>query len=522
MSRNQIDTQVPLMAQSTHPERVVYFATGTVAEVAADLTRLGLSNNGTRLRVVAAAKMATQLAATVPLRHGKVLPFHAPVSPLLWLRLVAFLGFSRNVEVLCLSSSQRFGLLKFVALMLRGRVVFSPLHGERVTLSISDLVRIWFRQKLDAREGSRKHLPVGVIGSAWDASLQRIVQALRLRYPNVEIHGLLLAQSEPATRELFDSVRVLEPGVRGLLRAGADLVGSGKKYQRWVVPFTSESYGWLKLAAFLWPLGRREIYNEFADSFRARKLHRMWGHFRWRMSHEVREAGRMHLAVGVLGSASGYYLAMIVSVVRSRYPRARVHGLVLRSATPSTVALFDSVEVVTPGLLSYAGHALRLWRSRKSYQRWIVPCTNEPYTFLKFTAFLWPLRRRQIYNELGDGFPVRNWRILVGHVRWRLRDRMSFQIVAGSVGQSIPARTMHLCLYALRILGGVPLLLQARLRAACWRPWSGNRPGSVIGDRRPRGDGRNGKFFARKDRLARGGAVAPQFPGEPGGSVGLK
>jgi hypothetical protein len=306
----------------------------------------------------------------------------------------------------------------------------------------------------------------------------------------------------------------------GLLRGSTDVIGSGKRYQRWVVPFTNESYGWLKLMAFLWPLRRREIYNEFADSFRARKRGRMCRHFRWRISYEAREASRAHLHVGVLGSASGYYLKMILPALRSRYPGVPIHGLVPASATPSTIALFDSVEVFSPGIWSCMRAGWCLWRTRKSYQRWIVPCTNEPYPFLKCMAFLWPLSRRQIYNELADGFAARNWRIFGGHLRWRLRDRMSFQIVAGTAGRNALLRVIHLCFYALRILGGVPPLLQARLRAA-WRPWKLSKPGATVADPKSEGKTRYETFKAGKRSLARG-AVPPRFPGEPDGPVGLK
>ena len=266
-----------------HPAKVVYFATGTAAEVAVDFARLRLGGNGTRLRVVAPADFALQLAQAVSLRSDKVLSYRAPLAPLIWLRLLGFLGFSSNVEVLCLTSPQRFRFLKFLALTLRGRVVFSPISGARVPLGFWDLAGIWRRQRRDAREAARKGLPVGVVGSASGYYLEKIVPRLRARYPDAPIHGLVSAKATPSTRARFDSVRVLRPGLWGVLRETPRLTRDRKEYQRWVIPFTDEPYRGLKVAGFFWPLCRRQIYNELADGFAVRDLRTLWRHFRWRL-----------------------------------------------------------------------------------------------------------------------------------------------------------------------------------------------------------------------------------------------
>jgi hypothetical protein len=304
------------------------------------------------------------------------------VALLLWLRLCWFLGFSRRVEIVCLSARERHRFLKFLALTLRGRIIFSPVSGKRVPLGPWVLLVIWIRHTLDAREQARKHLPVGVIGSA-----------------------------------------------------------------------------------------------------------------------------------------SGFYLVKIVKVLRARYPGAPLHGVLLPSGVASGAPLFDVVHVVKPGWLSALGEAFRVARSRRAYQRWIIPCTDEPYLFLKLLAFLWPLTRRQIYNELGDGFAVRDVRTLWAHFRWRLRGHLSFQIVAGTAGKSVALRVVHLFLYALRLLGGAALLSVARLRAVRNRWPSRTKAGSrVQKEGECSGDEKTETVSVG---LSRRGAVAPQLPGEPSGPGSL-
>ena len=365
------------------PNKMVYFATGAPAEVAADFERLGLGSNGTRLRVVAPARYVLQLKESPSFRNETVLPYRLPLAPLLWLRLWGFLGFSRRVEIVCLSARERYRFLKFLALTLRGRVIFSPVSGKRVPLGPWALLVIWIRHTLDAGEQARRHLPIGIIGSA-----------------------------------------------------------------------------------------------------------------------------------------SGFYLMKIVKVLRARYPGAPLHGVLLPSGVAWGAPLFDAVHVVKPGWLAALGEAFRVAGSRRAYQRWIIPCTNEPYQALKVLGFLWPLTRRQIYNELGDGFAVRDVAILWSHFRWRLRDHLSFQIVAGTAGKSVPMRVVHLFLYALRLLGGAALLSVARLRAVRNRWQARTRAGSRAQ--------KAGEFSGDEKTetvsvgLSRRGAVSPQLPGEPSGPGSLQ
>ena len=366
------------------PEKLVYFATGSPAEVAADFGRLQLAGNGTRLRVVAPSRTAGALRQLGLIRPQELIPYQPALAPFLWLRLLAFLGFSRRCVVVCLSARQRFRFLKFLALTLRGRVLFSPTAGERIPLSPLDLAGIWLRQTLDAREERRKNFPIGVIGSASGFYLEKIIPVLRKRYPGAPLHGLLLPQGAASAAHLFDSVQFLEPGWAGALRQG-----------------------------------------------------------------------------------------------------------------------------------------FRLLRSRKTYQRWVVPCTNEPYRSLKLLAFVWPLSRRQIYNELGDGFPVRKVSTLWWHFRWRLRDRLVYQIVAGTAGKSAPLRIAHLLLYGVRLLSAAPVLAMARLRALR-RGARRTQPAQVAAPRAAGGWSGYEGLERRRLGLARRNPVASGSAGEAPGAGGAR
>ncbi|MGH9783931.1 MAG: glycosyltransferase family 2 protein, partial [Terriglobia bacterium] len=130
---------------------------------------------------------------------------------------------------------------------------------------------------------------------------------------------------------------------------------------------------------------------------------------------------------------------------------------------------FDSVAVLRGNFFAQWIEARRFVRARRDFQCWVVPCTNEPYSGLKFLAMLLPLARRRIYNELADGFAAREPGTLYAHCLWRLRDRLSFQIVAGAAGSNRIARAGHLVLYAARLLAGAALLARTLLRPRRFR-----------------------------------------------------
>jgi hypothetical protein len=140
-----------------------------------------------------------------------------------------------------------------------------------------------------------------------------------------------------------------------------------------------------------------------------------------------------------------------------------VHALLPESLAGPAADLFDSVAVLRGSFFAQWMQARRFVRARGDWQCWIVPCTNEPYAGMKWLALLLPLTRRRIYNELADGFAARDLGTLYGHCLWRLRDHLSFQIVAGAVGSNRIARAGHLVLYAVRLLAGAALLVRTRL-----------------------------------------------------------
>ncbi|MBI4465227.1 MAG: hypothetical protein HY647_11030 [Acidobacteria bacterium] len=170
------------------------------------------------------------------------------------------------------------------------------------------------------------------------------------------------------------------------------------------------------------------------------------------------------LPVGVIGSASGFYMKKIVLRLRARFPEAKLHGLLLPSLAGSAGSLFDSVTILQPGFTGVLREAWKLWHVRRRFRAWIILCTNEPYRREKLLAFLLPLPRRFIYNELGDGFAARQVRMLLRHVHWRLRDQLWFQAMDGSVGRR-GLRLIHPPLYAMRLLAGLLLLLRFRWKS---------------------------------------------------------
>ncbi|MCZ6490973.1 MAG: hypothetical protein O7A06_10635 [Acidobacteria bacterium] len=445
--------------------KVVYFATGTPAEVSADLKRLSFNRNGASLRVVLGASLAGQLGEFASLRPEQTLFYQAHSAPVLWLRLMKFLGLSPNAEVICLSSRQRFRFLKFMALTLRGKVTFSANNGTLVSFSLGELLRIWggllwaWIQQIPIPQG-----PVCIIGSASPSRLSAIVASARQRFPEARIHGVLPSASGVSPTELFDSFVLLRcHALLAYFRLLPRCIGK-RRFQRVILACTNEQASGLKWLAWWLPLWNLEIYNENIDAFHARNLRLLVRHWLWRKRNN-RELHRQTLPVGVMGSASAFYLKKIIPRLRTRYPAAKLHGFLPSSLAGPAAGLFDSVTILRPGILGVFLQTWRLGKTRGDFQCWIIPCTNEPYLRMKLLACLLPLSRRQIYNEQADGFPARDVRTLYRHFLWRLRDRLSFQIVAGTAGRSMPLRLLHLGFFSLRLLSGAELLLRTRLRA---------------------------------------------------------
>jgi hypothetical protein len=464
---------------SEHRERVVYFATGESSLAMADLKRLKLHLNGTPLRIVVPAPQADAFARDAAVPTEQVLSYQRSTALLLWLRLMTFLGFS-HARIICLSGPQNFRFLKFLALTLRGHGVFSRGEGNGQSLSLMQLYHI---QITRAREERDKGKPIAVMGSASTANLETIVEAVRARSPNTPVHGWLSFQNADTAGVLFDEVHIIRRGPLSFFAEGILLLRANRSYLRWVVPCTDEPFYFLKALVLIWPLRRRQIFNELADEFPLRNLRGDWEHLRWRFLVGDSFSGRVfhwkdvpgtwlrqflarcdrrlsRLPIAVIGSASGLYLEKIVAVLRSHYPGVPIHGFLAPRTIAAAAHLFDATEIIRSWK-----EGLRLIRASRKYQSWVVPCTGEPFPFLKTFGLLWPLRRRSVYNELADGFAVRDLANAWRHFRWRLRDQLTFQFIFAARGTNWLERSAHIALYGVRLMGAIPLLWKTRYRS---------------------------------------------------------
>jgi hypothetical protein len=436
--------------------KLIYVAAATPSEAAADLRRLGLLPLGDRLRVVVPARLAPQLESLVLFPRAILWRYRLFSAVWLWLRLIFFLGFSRDAEVVVYSPAGGARFLKLLALSLRGRVSFSDGRGNRVPFSIGKVLHTGLRRRLAARG------PICLIGAAAPGMLHAILASLRARYPEAPVHGVLPA-ALAAEVHGCDSLEVIRhPDPAAYLRLLRRSIGRGR-FRRIILPWTEEPFTALRWMAWLLPLGRVEIYNENLDAFSGRSIRRLLSHWFWRKRLREKQRRRT-LPVGVVGSASSFYLEKILPVVRVQCPGVPVQALLPESLAGPASHLFDAVEVLRGNFLAQWRQARR-FVARRNFQCWILPCTNEPYARMKFFALLLPLARRRIYNELADGFAARELGTLYGHCLWRLRDHLSFQIVTGAAGSNRPARAGHLVSYAVRLLAGAVLLARTLLRA---------------------------------------------------------
>ena len=437
--------------------KVIYVAAAPPGEAAADLRRLGLLEQRDSLRVVVPGRLAPELKSRAMLSQGVLLRYAAIAAPWVWLRLMIFLGLSSENGIIVFSPAGRSRLLKLVSLALRGRVSFSDGNGSCVPFSLGSVLQAGWRLRFAARG------PICLIGSASPGSVRAIFADVRRRYPDAPVHGVLPA-ALAGSADGLDSVEVAEhSGLGAYVRIVRRCVGRGR-FRRIILPWTNEKSAALRWMGWLLPLWRVEVYNEHLDAFPGRNLGRLLGHWLWR-SRLRKKQHRRTLPVGVIGSASSFYLEKILSVLRAEHPGVEIHGLLPEALAAPAAGLFDSTEILRGGFFAQWLEARRFVRRRKEYQCWVVACTNEPYAAMKFLAFLLPLARRRIYNELGDGFVAREGRTLYRHYLWRVRDHLSYQIVAGAAGGSWITRLGQLVLYSGRLLAGAAVLRKARFRS---------------------------------------------------------
>ena len=394
-------------------------------------------------RVVVRRSAAARLEQLAALDRRQVLAYSPFSALLLWLRLWFFLVRSQEPEIVCFRSPGRFRFLKLLAWSLPGKLVFSDGKGARLSCS-----RFHFLRAALAAKGA-----ICVAGSASPERLRAIVSSVRDRYPDARLHGV--GCSSP---ELFDTCEPAPPSLSAYFRLLRRSAGR-QRFRAVVLPCTGEKYSALKALAWALPVRRVEIYNENLDVFSGRNPLALVRHWLWRR-RQTRDRRRRALPIGVIGSASAFFLETIVEDARARCPGAAVHGLLQESLAEAASGLFDRTTILGRG-----GFWQLLRAARGRYQCWIVPCTDEPYARMKLLAFALPFRHRRIYNEQADAFAVRDLRTLRGHIFWRLRDHLSFQIFAGTAGPPLPVRLLHLAWFVLRLAAGAELLVRVRIRA---------------------------------------------------------
>ena len=450
----------PSPGQLNHPAKAIYFATGSPQLALADIERLGLTANGTALRVVSPAAGCERLRANAVLKKAGVIAYSHGRAVWVWLRLMAFLGFTRNTELICLNTPQNYRLMKLLAFSLRGRGRFSTGRTQTPSVSILGMLRLSWHNYLIRREQRINEMPVLVIGSGSARTMRLIAARLRERYPRERLVAWLPASIAKSLESTFDEMRVFPQGFGSCVPAALRLLREGRKFKAAVIPCTNEFDRWMKLTTLLVPLREKKIYNEVGDGFDLEQARSGFRHLQWRF---LRTDRKLAWPVAVIGSASGYYLEKIVASLRKSFPGSEIHGWLGPLQSASVGHLFDVVHTL-PG----TGPSLRtifgvLARGRM-YRCWIVPCTDEPFRWLKWLAFCLPLRRRMLYNETGDGFPLRSVATVWEHVCWRLRHKFTFQFLSGSSDSPLLHRLIHVPAYALRLALATPLLLRATRR----------------------------------------------------------
>ena len=439
-----------------HPAKAIYFATGAPELALRDITRLGLASNGTALRVVSPQAGCQAMARHPMLRNTPVIPYTPGRALWVWLRLLGFLGLTRNAEMICLHTPQNYRLLKLLAFSLRGRGRFSTGEGSTQEISVLGMVRLSWHNYWIRHEQRVRAMPMLVIGSGSARSLRLIAARLRSRFPGQRIVAWLPASLADELAGTFDETVAIGSGFGNYLATAGRLLRRCRQFKASIIPCTNEFNRWMKIPALLCPLRQKEIYNEVGDAFKVADSRGVMRHARWRFFRTNR---KLAWPIAVVGSASGFYLEKIVASLRQSFPGSELHGWLSPPQAGSAAHLFDVVYPLPEGGLSVS--AARLIARGRRYRSWVIPCTDEPFRLLKLLAFCIPLPNRRLYNETGDGFPLRQLSTVWRHIFWRLRYKFTFQILSGSAGSSLLRRLVHIPSYAVRLASAVPQLLMA-------------------------------------------------------------
>jgi len=123
--------------------------------------------------------------------------------------------------------------------------------------------------------------------------------------------------------------------------------------------------------------------------------------------------GRRPGDICLVGAADPAQLSRILADLRRRHPGARIHGLLPAEAAG---LLVDSRTPLTiRGLLAAC-------RRRPRFAEVVIPLTGRGPLGWKLCALLLPMGFREVYNENNDSWPARDFRALLRHVSWRLRN----------------------------------------------------------------------------------------------------
>ncbi len=328
----------------------------------------------------------------------QVVSYSTWMWPIVWLRLIWFLGWSRAVRVTCLATRDS-AALKLLAFALRGEVEFRLPGKQSVSLRVDRFLWLAFKT------WGRRPGDICLVGTADPERLERILADLRQRYPGASVHALLPAS---APRLAVDT--------RGPLSAAGFLAAARRRprFSTLALPCTGEGVLWPKLLVWCLPLGSREIYNDNCDFYSPREVHLLLRHA-W---------NSVPNRVCVLGTTTPARLAEIVGDLKQRHPGASLHGFLPRYGAEQA-SLFHSAVVLSATSARTYRSILSFMIGRGRSGHMVFPFTGEGNALLKAVFWLLPLGRREFHNEHGDFCRGRDFGALYAHLGRRLANRMT-------------------------------------------------------------------------------------------------